>query len=169
MTNLSASDFLAAMLKRLKFQASIDGRGNLPAQTVEQLKEALSAHFGGCIVEITVTGVPKQPETWRKMYYKFQILPAFVHGLRASGNQVDPHNFEHLQSANDYLSRTILGEHEEENAIGQKLEIANDPEKLSDRDYAIFINQAEAEIVRLFGFNVEALQKEREKWEQYQR
>lgn len=103
------------------------------------------------------------------MFYKFQILPAFVQGLRKLGNQVDPHNVEHLESANDYLSRTILGEHEEENAIGQKLKIANDPEKLSDRDYAIFVEKCQAEIFRLFGFQVAAFQREEAKWEQYQR
>jgi hypothetical protein len=157
------------MLKRIKFQTSIDGRGNLSGQTAEQLKEALADHFGGCLVEIIITGVPKQPENWRRMYYKLQVLPAFVHGLRSLGNEVDPHNVEHLESANDYLSRTILGEHEETNAIGQTLKIANDPEKLSDRDYSIFVEKAEAEIVRLFGFNVAALQREKEKWEQYQR
>jgi hypothetical protein len=76
---------------------------------------------------------------------------------------------EHLDSANDYLSRTILGEHEETNAIGQKLKIANDPEKLSDRDYAGFVAKAEAEIFRLFGFQVAHFQREEAKWEQYQR
>ena len=157
------------MLKRIKFQTSIDGRGNYSVQTAEQLKEALAAHFGGCLVEITITGVPKQPENWRRMYYKLQILPAFVHGLRSLGNEVDPHNVEHLESANDYLSRTILGEHEETNAIGQKLKIANDPEKLSDRDYAVFVAKAEAEIFRLFGFQVAHFQREEAKWEQYQR
>jgi hypothetical protein len=157
------------MLKRIKFQTSIDGRGNYSAQTAEQLKEALAAHFGGCLVEITVTGVPKQPENWRRMYYKMQVLPAFVNGLRTLGNEVDPHNLEHLESANDYLARTILGEHEETNAIGQKLKIANDPEKLSDRDYAGFVAKAEAEIFRLFGFQVAHFQREEAKWEQYQR
>ena len=157
------------MLKRIKFQTSIDGRGNLSNQTAEQLKEALAAHFGGCLVEITIAGVPRQPENWRRMYYKMQILPAFVHGLRKMGNQVDPHNVEHLESANDYLARTILGEHEETNAIGQTLKIANDPEKLSDRDYAGFVAKAEAEIFRLFGFQVAAFQREKAKWEQYQR
>lgn len=157
------------MLKRIKFKTSVDGRGNLSSQTAEQLKEALAAHFGGCLVEITITGVPKQPENWRRMYYKMQILPAFVHGLRKLGNQVDPHNVEHLESANDYLSRTILGEHEETNAIGQTLKIANDPEKLSDRDYAGFVAKAEAEIFRLFGFQVAHFQREEAKWEQYQR
>ena len=157
------------MLKRIKFQTSVDGRGNLSGQTAEQLKEALAAHFGGCLVEITITGVPKQPENWRRMYYKLQILPAFVRGLRSLGNEVDPHNLEHLESANDYLSRTILGEHEETNAIGQTLKIANDPEKLSDRDYAGFVAKAEAEIFRLFGFQVAHFQREETKWEQYQR
>ena len=157
------------MLKRIKFQTSIDGRGNYSGQTAEQLKEALAAHFGGCLVEITITGIPKQPENWRRMYYKCQILPAFVHGLRSLGNDVDPHNVEHLDSANDYLSRTILGEHEETNAIGQTLKIANDPEKLSDRDYAGFVAKAEAEIFRLFGFQVAHFQREEAKWEQYQR
>lgn len=157
------------MLKKIKFQTSIDGRGNLSGQTADQLKEALAAHFGGCLVEITITGVPKQPENWRRMYYKMQILPSFVHGLRKLGNQVDPHNVEHLDSANDYLSRTILGEHEETNAIGQTLKIANDPEKLSDRDYAGFVAKAEAEIFRLFGFQVAHFQREKAKWEQYQR
>lgn len=157
------------MLKRIKFQTSIDGRGNYSGQTAEQLKEALAAHFGGCLVEITITGVPKQPENWRRMYYKLNILPAFVHGLRTLGNEVDPHNLEHLDSANDYLSRTILGEHEETNAIGQTLKIANDPEKLSDRDYAGFVAKAEAEIFRLFGFQVAHFQREEAKWEQYQR
>lgn len=157
------------MLKRIKFQTSIDGRGNYSGQTAEHLKEALAAHFGGCLVEITITGVPKQPENWRRMYYKCQILSAFVHGLRSLGNDVDPHNVEHLDSANDYLSRTILGEHEETNAIGQTLKIANDPEKLSDRDYAGFVAKAEAEIFRLFGFQVAAFQREEAKWEQYQR
>jgi hypothetical protein len=157
------------MLKRIKFQTSIDGRGNYSVQTAEQLKEALAAHFGGCLVEITITGVPKQPENWRRMYYKCQILPAFVHGLRSLGNDVDPHNVEHLESANDYLSRTILGEHEEENAIGQKLKIANDQEKLSDRDYAIFVEKCQAEIFKLFGVQIQELKKEAEKWEQYQR
>jgi len=155
------------MLKRIKFQTSIDGRGNYSGQTAEQLKEALAAHFGGCLVEITITGIPKQPENWRRMYYKCQILPAFVHGLRSLGNDVDPHNMEHLDSANDYLSRTILGEHEETNAIGQTLKIANDPEKLSDRDYAGFVAKAEAEIFRLFGFQVAHFQREEKKWEQH--
>lgn len=103
------------------------------------------------------------------MYYKLNILPAFVYGLQKLGNNVDPHNLEHLDSANDYLSRTILGEHEETNAIGQTLKIANDPEKLSDRDYAIFVEKAEAEIFRLFGVQVATLQEEKKKWEQYQR
>ena len=155
------------MLKRIKFQTSIDGRGNYSGQTAEQLKEALAAHFGGCLVEITITGIPKQPENWRRMYYKCQILPAFVHGLRSLGNDVDPQNPEHLESANDYLSRTILGEHEETNAIGQTLKIANDPEKLSDRDYAGFVAKAEAEIFRLFGFQVAHFQREEKKWEQH--
>jgi hypothetical protein len=155
------------MLKRIKFQTSVDGRGNYSGQTAEQLKEALAAHFGGCLVEIVITGIPRQPENWRRMYYKLQILPAFVHGLRSLGNEVDPHNTEHLDSANDYLCRTILGEHEETNAIGQKLNVANDPEKLSDRDYAGFVAKAEAEIVRLFGFQVANFQREKAKWEQY--
>lgn len=155
------------MLKRIKFQTSIDGRGNYSSQTAEQLKEALAAHFGGCLVEIAITGVPKQPENWRRMYYKLQILPAFVHGLRSLGNDVYPHNVEHLDSANNYLSRTILGEHEETNAIGQKLKIANDPEKLSDRDYAIFVEKCQAEIFKLFGVQVQELKKEAEKWEQH--
>jgi hypothetical protein len=103
------------------------------------------------------------------MYYKLQVLPAFVYGLMKAGNVVDPQNPEHLESANDYLSRTILGEHEETNAIGQKLKIANDPEKLSDRDYAGFVAKAEAEIFRLFGFQVAHFQREEAKWEQYQR
>ena len=157
------------MLKRIKFQTSIDGRGNFSEQTAEQLKSALAAHFGGCLVEIVITGVPRQPERWRRIYYQVQILPAFVHGLRSLGNDVDPHNMEHLDSANDYLSRTILGEHEETNAIGQTLKIANDPEKLSDRDYAGFVAKAEAEIFNLFGFQVAHFQNEEKKWEQYQR
>lgn len=157
------------MLKRIKFQTSIDGRGNYSGQTAEQLKEALAAHFGGCLVEITITGVPRQPENWRRMYYKLQVLPAFVYGFMKAGNPVDPQNPEHLESANDYLARTCNGEHEEENAIGQKIKVANDPEKLSDRDYAGFVAKAEAEIFRLFGFQVAAFQREEAKWEQYQR
>ena len=157
------------MQKQIKFSATVDGRGQLPKQTQELLQQALAAHFGGGLVQIIITGVPKQPESWRRMYYKFQILPAFVQGLRKMGNQVDPHNVEHLESANDYLSRTILGEHEEENAIGQKLKIANDPEKLSDRDYAIFVEKCQAEIFKLFGVQIQELKKEAEKWEQYQR
>ena len=157
------------MLKRIKFQTSIDGRGNYSDQTAEQLKSALAAHFGGCLVEIVITGVPRQPERWRRIYYQVQILPAFVHGLRSLGNEVDPQNPEHLESANDYLARTCNGEHEETNAIGQKLKIANDPEKLSDRDYAGFVAKAEAEISRLFGFQVAHFQREEAKWEQYQR
>lgn len=98
-----------------------------------------------------------------------QILPAFVQGLRKMGNQVDPHNTEHLNSANDYLAATILGEHEEENAIGQKVTIANDPGKLSDRDYAIFIEKCQAEIFNLFGVQIQELKKEAQEWEQYQR
>ena len=157
------------MLKRIKFQTSIDGRGNYSDQTAEQLKSALAAHFGGCLVEIVITGVPRQPERWRRIYYQVQILPAFVHGLRSLGNEVDPQNPEHLESANDYLARTCNGEHEETNAIGQTLKIANDPEKLSDRDYAGFVAKAEAEISRLFGFQVAHFQREEAKWEQYQR
>lgn len=144
-------------------------KGRLPPHIQEQLEESLAAHFGGGLVEITVRGVPRQPETWRRMYYKLQVLPAFVHGLRSLGNEVDPHNVEHLDSANDYLSRTILGEHEETNAIGQTLKVANDPEKLSDRDYAGFVAKAEVEIFRLFGFQVAHFQREKAKWEQYQR
>lgn len=157
------------MRKQIKFSTSVNYKGRLPSHIQQQLDDAIAAHFGGGLVEITIRGVPRQPENWRRMYYKLQILPAFVHGLRSLGNEVDAQNMEHLDSANDYLSRTILGEHEEENAICQKLKIANDPEKLSDRDYAIFVEKAEAEIFRLFGVQVATLQEEKKKWEQYQR
>ena len=157
------------MRKRIKFSATVDGRGHLSKQTQDLLQQALAAQFGGGLVEITITGVPRQPESFRRMYYRTQILPAFVQGLRNIGNQVDPHNMEHLESANDYLSRTILGEHEEENAIGQKIKVANDPEKLSDRDYAIFVEKCQGEIFSLFGVPIQELKAEAQKWEQYQR
>jgi len=155
--------------KQIKFSTSVNYKGRPPSHIQQQLDDAIAAHFGGGLVEITIRGVPRQPENWRRMYYKLNILPTFVHGLRTLGNEVDPHNLEHLDSANDYLSRTILGEHEETNAIGQKLKIANDPEKLSARDYAGFVAKAEAEIFRLFGFQVAHFQREEAKWEQYQR
>ena len=157
------------MRKQIKFSSSVNYKGLLPPHIQEQLEESLAAHFGGGLVEITIRGVERQPENWRRMYYKLQVLPAFVYGFMKAGNQVDPQNPEHLESANDYLSRTILGEHEETNAIGQTLKIANDPEKLSDRDYAGFVAKAEAEIFRLFGFQVAHFQREEAKWEQYQR
>lgn len=157
------------MRKQIKFSSSVNYKGRLPPHIQEQLEESLAAHFGGGLIEITVRGVERQPENWRRMYYKLQVLPAFVYGFMKAGNEVDPQNTEHLESANDYLSRTILGEHEETNAIGQKLKIANDPEKLSDRDYAGFVAKAEAEIFRLFGFQVAHFQREEKKWEQYQR
>jgi hypothetical protein len=158
-----------AVQKQIKFSSTVNYKGHLPSHIQQQLDDAIAAHFGGGLVEITIRGVPRQPENWRRMYYKLTILPAFVYGLQKLGNAVDPHNVEHLDSADDYLSRTILGEHEEENAICQKLKIANDPEKLSDRDYAIFVEKAEAEISRLFGVQVATLQEEKKKWEQYQR
>lgn len=155
--------------KQIKFSSSVNYKGRLPPHIQEQLEESLAAHFGGGLVEITIRGVERQPENWRRMYYKLQVLPAFVYGFMKAGNEVDPQNPEHLESANDYLSRTILGEHEETNAIGQKLKVSNDPEKLSDRDYAGFVAKAEAEIFRLFGFQVAHFQREEAKWEQYQR
>lgn len=157
------------MRKQIKFSSSVNYKGRLPPHIQEQLEESLAAHFGGGLVEITVRGVPRQPENWRRMYYKLQVLPAFVYGFMKAGNNVDPKNPEHLESANDYLARTCNGEHEEENAIGQKIKVANDPEKLSDRDYAGFVAKAEAEIFRLFGFQVSHFQREEAKWEQYQR
>jgi len=156
-----------AVRKQIKFSSSVNYKGRLPPHIQEQLEESLAAHFGGGLVEITVRGVERQPENWRRMYYKLQVLPAFVYGFMKAGNNVDPQNPEHLESANDYLSRTILGEHEETNAIGQTLKIANDPEKLSDRDYAGFVAKAEAEIFRLFGFQVAHFQREEKKWEQH--
>ena len=157
------------MRKQIKFSSSVNYKGLLPPHIQEQLEESLAAHFGGGLVEITIRGVERQPENWRRMYYKLQVLPAFVYGFMKAGNQVDPQNPEHLESANDYLARTCNGEHEEENAIGQKIKVANDPEKLSDRDYAGFVAKAEAEIFRLFGFQVAHFQREEAKWEQYQR
>ena len=157
------------MRKQIKFSTSVNYKGRPPSHIQEQIDDAIAAHFGGGLVEITIRGVERQPENWRRMYYKLQVLPAFVYGLMKAGNVVDPQNPEHLESANDYLARTILGEHEETNAIGQKLKIANDPEKLSDRDYAGFVAKAEAEIFRLFGFQVAHFQREEAKWEQYQR
>jgi len=154
-------------VKKIELVTKVDGKtGKIVSPSAEGLRDALLGHFGGQFVKITIQGEPKDIQGWRRQLYLTQYLPATVQALRDMGNaDKDPFNQDDLLDANNFWGLEILGGHEIKNALGQKILLPKNPLRLSDRDFAGFLEKVKKKMGDLFGINGDTWTKEEANWQ----
>lgn len=160
------TDYRKKRTKVLEFIVEIQPSGRLGSPAAEVVRSSLAGHFGGRYVRFKVEGIVNEVSLTKKAFYRSQFLPCFLDAMRqATGEEFDPLDVEDQNELNLSLGGKLLGYEEGfKNIAGEFIQLPKNPERLSDREFGVFLRKAIQAFKTAFGVDVITWEIESNRW-----